>query len=80
MVAFYPLVSLQKFKFPHVSRNETYELCDRIQSIDVISFDSYNISCYELVSGSTFDESIVTDAPPTVHVKSRLSDNKFGEN
>ncbi|XP_037024717.1 oligodendrocyte-myelin glycoprotein [Bradysia coprophila] len=69
VVAFYPLVSLLKLKLPHVSRNETYELCEKIQAIDVISFDMYNISCYELVSGSTYDESTITHAPPTVHVE-----------
>lgn len=64
--AFSPLVVLIKLKFPQVSPDETYELCTQIQPIDVINFDRYNISCYELVSGSTYDESKITEPPPTV--------------
>lgn len=65
-MAFHPLVQLVKLKIPHVSRNDTYELCQRIQAIDEISFDRYNISCYELVAGSTYDESTITHPPPTL--------------
>ncbi|KAJ6646878.1 Slit like 1 protein [Pseudolycoriella hygida] len=66
--AFTPLTSLLKLKIPHVSRTATYGLCEQISVIDVISFDNYNISCYELISGSTFDESTITHGP-TVHVE-----------
>lgn len=70
--AFNPLVSLLKLKIPLVSRPATYGLCEKISVIDVISFDSYNISCYELISGSTYDESTITEGP-TVHLTSELN-------
>lgn len=70
--AFHPLSDLLKLKIPHVSRTATYGLCEKISVIDVISFDNYNISCYELISGSSYDESTITHGPPTT-VESRLS-------
>jgi len=63
--SFQPIHSLRKLKIPLVSRPATYDLCQKLTVIDVISFDSYNISCYELVSGSSYDESTITHGPPT---------------
>lgn len=40
-----------------------YDLCSVLVSIDVVSTDEYHISCFEYSSGSTFEDSTVTNAP-----------------
>lgn len=42
-----------------------YEICNALSVIDVIRAEKSAISCYELVSGSTFEEATITEAPPS---------------
>lgn len=50
---------------PELDQNSTEELCNLLKFIDNISFKRFEVSCYELVLGATYNESIivVTDPP-----------------
>lgn len=56
--AFQPLVNLRSLQLPNVTQNEVKDLCVTLTAIDLINFDSFAVSCFELVSGTSFDESI----------------------
>uniref|UniRef100_A0A1I8P948 LRRNT domain-containing protein n=1 Tax=Stomoxys calcitrans TaxID=35570 RepID=A0A1I8P948_STOCA len=63
--AFIPLKSLIKLRVPELNQNSTEELCNLLKFIDNISFKHFEVSCYELVLGASYNESIilVTDPP-----------------
>ncbi|XP_011293939.1 oligodendrocyte-myelin glycoprotein [Musca domestica] len=63
--AFIPLKSLIKLRVPELDQKSTEELCNLLKFIDNISFKRFEVSCYELVLGATYNESIilVTDPP-----------------
>lgn len=61
--AFEPIHKLSKLNIGTLTADNVFDLCSVLTSIDVVSTDKYDISCFELVSGSTFDESTVTNAP-----------------
>uniref|UniRef100_A0A1L8DA62 Putative leucine-rich transmembrane protein n=1 Tax=Nyssomyia neivai TaxID=330878 RepID=A0A1L8DA62_9DIPT len=63
---FKPLEYLQHFQSINIKEENIPELCDNLVSIDEIRFPSYILSCFELASGSTFEESIATNPPSTV--------------
>jgi hypothetical protein len=58
--AFNPIVKLQNLSIPQLDQDTIFELCEKLVSIDIINFDTFDVSCYELVSGQTFEESVVT--------------------
>lgn len=61
--AFEPIHKLSKLNIGTLTADNVFDLCSVLSAIDVVSTDKYHISCFELVSGSTFDESTVTNAP-----------------
>ncbi|XP_059616158.1 oligodendrocyte-myelin glycoprotein-like [Phlebotomus argentipes] len=63
---FKPLESLQHFQSITLHQDNIPELCDNLVSIDEIRFPTFILSCFELASGSTFEESIATHPPSTV--------------
>lgn len=63
--AFQPLKILHKLKFPTIPESRVIDLCRSLGEIDVINFDSFNISCFLFLSESTFEESKIILAPPT---------------
>uniref|UniRef100_A0A7G3AHQ4 Putative extracellular matrix protein slit n=1 Tax=Lutzomyia longipalpis TaxID=7200 RepID=A0A7G3AHQ4_LUTLO len=63
---FKPLEYLQHFQSITIKEENIPELCDNLVSIDEIRFPTFILSCFELASGSTFEESIATHPPSTV--------------
>ncbi|XP_055856940.1 leucine-rich repeat protein SHOC-2 isoform X2 [Episyrphus balteatus] len=63
--AFQPLKELIKLKLPELKEDNIQELCNILKAIDNISLKRFDISCYQLVNGDTFNQSLiaVTDAP-----------------
>lgn len=62
--AFVPLRRLVKLRMPNVEDNVIKSLCNYLVSIDIITFDEYNISCTLLVESEyKVDEAIVNDTP-----------------
>ena len=51
---------LKKLTMPELSQDKTAELCDILTAIDLINFPTFAVSCFELVSGTSFEESVVT--------------------
>lgn len=46
-----------------IEKADIERLCDMLYSIDVVQFPEYDISCFQLVSGASFEDSIVTKSP-----------------
>ncbi|GAB0095163.1 Leucine-rich repeat [Sergentomyia squamirostris] len=63
---FQPLGNLQHFQSVTLSQENIPELCDNLKAIDEIRFPDFILSCFELASGSTFEESIATHPPSTI--------------
>lgn len=62
--AFMPLKRLVKLRMPNVEDNVIKSLCNYLVSIDIITFDEYNISCTLLVESEyKVEEAIVNDTP-----------------
>lgn len=55
------------------------ELCNLLTSIDNIHFGYIEISCFELVLGTSFNDSIVITDPPLVHPEITRIPNKVPE-
>ena len=66
--AFKYLVNLRTLNLPTLSRDIVPNLCKELTSLDIIHLtqETYDISCFILTSGSTFDESIVVYGQPTL--------------
>ncbi|XP_055316958.1 trophoblast glycoprotein [Sitodiplosis mosellana] len=66
--AFKYLVNLRVMNLPTLSRDVVPNLCKELGSIDIIHLtqETYDISCFLLTSGSTFDESIIVYGQPTL--------------
>jgi len=52
-------------KLPELEQANIEDLCKQLKSIDTISFKNFDVSCFELVLGTPFNESLIqaTDAP-----------------
>lgn len=63
--AFTPLKSIIKLKLPDLDQENVEELCNLLNSIDTISTKQFDVSCFELVLGKSFNESIIiaTETP-----------------
>ncbi|EDV97797.1 leucine-rich repeat and transmembrane domain-containing protein 2 isoform X2 [Drosophila grimshawi] len=63
--AFTPLKDLIKLKLPELDQANIEELCNLLKTIDNISFKHFDLSCFELVLGTSFNESLIqaTDPP-----------------
>lgn len=42
-----------------VPRNEIRELCDTLTAIDVINMEKYDVSCFQITMGMSFENSTV---------------------
>lgn len=60
-----PLKNLIKLRLPELDASSTEELCNLLKFIDNIGFKHFDVSCYELVLGATYNESLIlaTDPP-----------------
>lgn len=66
-----------------LEESQVLDLCNMLTTIDVIHFPEFKISCFEYVSGYTFEQSIVSNtappeiedpyAPPIVEIENTLS-------
>lgn len=59
--AFKYLVNLRTLNIPRVSRDVVLDLCKSLESIDIVHLtkETFDISCFLLSSGSTYEESTV---------------------
>lgn len=64
VAAFANMSQLAQLRLSELPRARMAELCNLASVIDVISGDQYDLSCFELMSGQTYDESTNTPAPP----------------
>lgn len=66
--AFAPLKELIKLRLPELQEDNIQELCNILKAIDNISLKRFDISCFQLVNGDTFNQSLIsiTDAPPSL--------------
>ncbi|XP_067642874.1 uncharacterized protein [Eurosta solidaginis] len=64
-IAFTPLQNLIKLRLPQLEEEGVTELCNILKTIDNISFKQFDVSCFELVLGTPFNESVtlVTEPP-----------------
>ncbi|XP_017842132.1 leucine-rich repeat and transmembrane domain-containing protein 2 [Drosophila busckii] len=62
--AFTPLKYIIKLKLPELEQENIEELCNLLKSIDNISFKHFDVSCFELVLGTSFNESLITATDP----------------
>ncbi|XP_034482512.1 leucine-rich repeat-containing G-protein coupled receptor 6 isoform X2 [Drosophila innubila] len=54
-----PLKNIIKLKLPELEQANIEELCKQLKSIDTISFKNFDVSCFELVLGTPFNESLI---------------------
>lgn len=54
-----PLKDLIKLRLPELDQNSTEELCNLLDGIDNISFKRFEVSCYQLVLGAAYNDSII---------------------
>ncbi|XP_017862835.1 PREDICTED: leucine-rich repeat and transmembrane domain-containing protein 2 isoform X1 [Drosophila arizonae] len=57
--AFTPLKYIIKLKLPELDQPNIEELCNLLKSIDNISFKNFDVSCFELVLGTSFNDSLI---------------------
>ncbi|XP_046809000.1 toll-like receptor 3 [Lucilia cuprina] len=62
--AFVPLKNLIKLRLPELDAHSTEELCNLLKFIDNIGFKHFDVSCYELVLGATYNESLILATEP----------------
>ncbi|XP_055385853.1 toll-like receptor 2 isoform X2 [Condylostylus longicornis] len=54
------LPKLVKLTLPELEQSYILELCQSLQSIDKISFKNFDLSCFEMVAGLSFNESLIS--------------------
>lgn len=65
MKAFRSFSNLRSLQITDVARDEIVYLCDILTAIDVINMDKYNLSCYQLTLGATFEDSTIKSGMTT---------------
>lgn len=68
--AFDPLKGLIRLRISNLTQDTTRTLCEKLESIDNINFDGFNLSCTLLIGGETWEGSI---APDEVEPKAVMS-------
>lgn len=56
---FKSLGNLRSLQLPSVDKTQIYDICNALTSIDLISLPEYDVSCFAIASGSSFDDSTV---------------------
>uniref|UniRef100_A0A182NT04 LRRNT domain-containing protein n=1 Tax=Anopheles dirus TaxID=7168 RepID=A0A182NT04_9DIPT len=62
---FASLKNLMHLRMPPLSESTVRELCEKVMRIDVVDMTTHNISCFYLASETSFEDSIIVDAPKT---------------
>lgn len=57
--AFKYLINLRTLQLPIVAKENILDLCKALKSTDVINMEGYDLSCFFLTSGLSFDESTI---------------------
>lgn len=78
MVAFKYLVNLRTLYIPKIDRKVAEKLCQQLESLDImrITSETYDLSCFLLMSGSSFSESLVQIAQTTLIAMDNESDGR----
>lgn len=78
-IIFMPLQSLKRLIMPDIEEKAFKAICDTLKVVDVVETQTYNISCFELVSGTSFESAIVvepvTKPPKTFEIKKTPVEN-----
>lgn len=77
--AFKYLVNLRTLNMPTLSRDIVSKLCGELETIDIIHLtqETYDVSCFLLTSGSTFDESTIIYGQSTLSSADIESNGKY---
>nr|XP_014095241.1 phospholipase A2 inhibitor isoform X2 [Bactrocera oleae] len=67
--AFSPLQNVTRLWLPDLEEESVTELCNLLTAIDNIKFGHFEISCFELVLGTSFNDSIVITDPPFIQTE-----------
>lgn len=67
--AFRALKQLKELHIPKIDQAISLDLCHALNSIDGINIGTFQVSCFELVSGNSFEESTATLIPLTTSEK-----------
>ncbi|XP_049312928.1 slit homolog 2 protein isoform X2 [Bactrocera dorsalis] len=67
--AFSPLQNVTRLWLPDLEAESVTELCNLLTAIDNIKFGHFEISCFELVLGTSFNDSIVVTDPPFIQTE-----------
>lgn len=76
--AFKYLVNLRTFYIPKIDHKIVGKLCQQLESLDIMRLTSEKIdlSCFELASGSTFDDSTIRIGQTTLSPQENDSDGR----
>lgn len=79
MNAFKYLVNLRTLHIPKIDRVVAEKLCTQLESLDImrLTSETYDLSCFLLTSGSTFDESTVRIGQTTLSILQNETDGSF---
>ncbi|XP_018793241.1 PREDICTED: slit homolog 3 protein isoform X2 [Bactrocera latifrons] len=67
--AFSPLQNVTRLWLPDLEAESVTKLCNLLTAIDNIKFGHFEISCFELVLGTSFNDSIVITDPPFIQTE-----------
>ncbi|XP_054085041.1 uncharacterized protein Lingo2_2 [Zeugodacus cucurbitae] len=78
--AFSPLQNVIKLWLPDLEPESLIKLCNLLTAIDNINFGHLAISCFELVLGTSFNDSIIlTTDPPIIQTQITSASNKVSD-
>lgn len=61
VAAFRPLTSLATLRISNIDETVATKLCETLPTVDEISTSKFNLSCFELMSGASFEESTIKE-------------------
>lgn len=69
-------MNLRTLHIPKIDRTVAEKLCQQLESLDMmrLTSETYDLSCFLLTSGSTFDESTVRIGQTTLSLVENESD------
>lgn len=72
------LVNLRTFNIPKIDRKIAGKICEQLESLDImhLTSETFDLSCFELSSGSTFDDSTIRIGQTTLSFLENDSDGK----
>lgn len=75
MHAFHALKDLKELHIPRIDQTVSLDLCNILTGIDAITIGTFEVSCFELVSGHSFEDSTAIVVPSTEQSKAQSSES-----